>query len=98
MQWNNLWHSPMQGDTMSVGTSMIMMGVDSCIYFFVAWYISHVFPRKATWISFVYSLNFDFPTFSRKQRSPIPVVVFPVLFVLEIRLFAIFWFRRGRAD
>ncbi|KAH9415252.1 hypothetical protein DERP_006346 [Dermatophagoides pteronyssinus] len=44
MQWNNLWHSPMQGDTMNVGTAIIMMAIDSLIYFIIAWYISHVHP------------------------------------------------------
>ena len=47
MQWNNLWHSPMQGDPMNVGTAMIMMAVDSVLYFLIAWYISHVNPRKS---------------------------------------------------
>lgn len=51
MQWNNLWHSPMQGDTMNVGTAMIMMAVDSLIYFLIAWYISHVHPRKLLWLN-----------------------------------------------
>jgi hypothetical protein len=46
MQWTNLWHSPMQADSMNVGTAIIMMLVDSLIYFFIAWYISHVNPRK----------------------------------------------------
>jgi hypothetical protein len=46
MQWTNLWHSPMQADNMNVGTAIIMMLVDSLIYFFIAWYISHVNPRK----------------------------------------------------
>ncbi|XP_054168189.1 phospholipid-transporting ATPase ABCA1-like [Oppia nitens] len=44
MQWTNLWHSPMQADTMNVGTAMIMMFVDSILYFVIAWYISHVCP------------------------------------------------------
>ena len=53
MQWNNLWHSPMQGDPMNVGTAMIMMAVDSLIYFLIAWYISHVNPRKSLLVGFV---------------------------------------------
>ena len=46
MQWTNLWHSPMQGDTMNIASSMIMMLIDSLIYFIIGWYISHVHPRK----------------------------------------------------
>ena len=58
MQWSNLWHSPMQGDPMNVGTAMIMMMADSLIYFFVAWYISHVNPRKSSVINNYFCVTF----------------------------------------
>lgn len=44
LQWSNLWYSPMQGDPMNVGTAIIMMLIDSVIYFLMAWYITNVCP------------------------------------------------------
>ncbi|OTF70083.1 hypothetical protein BLA29_001894, partial [Euroglyphus maynei] len=83
MQWNNLWHSPMQGDTMNVGTAIIMMAIDSFIYFIVAWYISHVHPPGNNarrypalfFLSFSYWKN-DFLRafgFGEDQSSPLHV-------------------------
>lgn len=46
VQWSNLWHSPLQDDSMNFATALIVMLVDSAIYFIIGWYISNVFPRK----------------------------------------------------
>lgn len=62
MQWDNLWHSPMQGDTMNTGTAMIMLIVDACLYFLVAWYVSHVSPsgNNAHRYSWLFFLSFSY--------------------------------------
>ncbi|CAD5112216.1 DgyrCDS1449 [Dimorphilus gyrociliatus] len=44
LQWSNVGKSPLPDDNFSAATSMLMMLVDSCIYFLITWYIEAVFP------------------------------------------------------
>ena len=44
IQWYNLRSSPVEGDSYSFTTSIIMLYVDAFIYAIAAWYIEAVFP------------------------------------------------------
>lgn len=44
IQWYNLRSSPVEGDSYSFTTSIVMLYVDAFIYATLAWYIEAVFP------------------------------------------------------
>lgn len=44
IQWYNLYSSPVQGDSYSFTTSIVMLYADAFIYATAAWYIEAVFP------------------------------------------------------
>ncbi|XP_069558445.1 phospholipid-transporting ATPase ABCA1 isoform X1 [Brachyistius frenatus] len=46
IQWTNLQSSPVEGDSYSFSTSIIMLYVDAFIYAIAAWYIEAVFPGE----------------------------------------------------
>ncbi|XP_076009720.1 phospholipid-transporting ATPase ABCA1 [Genypterus blacodes] len=46
IQWYNLFSSPVEGDTYSFTTSIIMLYVDAIIYGIATWYIEAVFPGE----------------------------------------------------
>lgn len=48
IQWFNLQSSPVEGDSYSFTTSIIMLYVDAFIYALAAWYIEAVFPGMTT--------------------------------------------------
>ncbi|KAM4739857.1 phospholipid-transporting ATPase ABCA1 isoform 1-T1 [Anableps anableps] len=61
IQWYNLQASPVEGDTYSFTTSIIMLYVDAFIYAIAAWYIEAVFPGQygipRPWY-FIFQLNY----------------------------------------
>uniref|UniRef100_UPI0037E9C7B4 phospholipid-transporting ATPase ABCA1 n=1 Tax=Semicossyphus pulcher TaxID=241346 RepID=UPI0037E9C7B4 len=61
IQWQNLHSSPVEGDTYSFTTSIVMLYVDATIYALAAWYIEAVFPGEygipRPWY-FVFQLNY----------------------------------------
>ncbi|XP_041647195.1 phospholipid-transporting ATPase ABCA1 isoform X1 [Cheilinus undulatus] len=46
IQWYNLHSSPVEGDSYSFTTSIVMLYVDALIYAVAAWYIEAVFPGE----------------------------------------------------
>uniref|UniRef100_A0A3Q1GN98 ATP binding cassette subfamily A member 7 n=1 Tax=Acanthochromis polyacanthus TaxID=80966 RepID=A0A3Q1GN98_9TELE len=61
IQWYNLRSSPVEGDTYSFTTSIIMLYVDAFIYATAAWYIEAVFPGEygipRPWY-FIFQINY----------------------------------------
>uniref|UniRef100_A0A8C7ZM90 P-type phospholipid transporter n=1 Tax=Oryzias sinensis TaxID=183150 RepID=A0A8C7ZM90_9TELE len=61
IQWFNLQSSPVEGDSYSFTTSIIMLYVDAFIYALAAWYIEAVFPGEfgipRPWY-FIFQLNY----------------------------------------
>ncbi|XP_076323090.1 uncharacterized protein LOC143232010 isoform X1 [Tachypleus tridentatus] len=58
IQWDNIWESPIPGDSMNFALACIMMLVDSLLYFLVAWYVSTVWhvgnrARRQPWYFFL---------------------------------------------
>ncbi|XP_074594749.1 phospholipid-transporting ATPase ABCA1-like [Brevipalpus obovatus] len=58
VQWSNIWHSPMAEDSMNFASAVIMLFIDGCIYFLIAWYISNVRPpgkngHREPWYFFI---------------------------------------------
>lgn len=47
LQWDNIWTSPLEGDTFSFLTSVGMMMLDAVLYAVLAWYLDNVFPGLA---------------------------------------------------
>ena len=45
-QWDNIWVSPMDGDSLSLGACMVIMVMDSVLYTILMWYIEAVFPGQ----------------------------------------------------
>ncbi|XP_072219952.1 retinal-specific phospholipid-transporting ATPase ABCA4-like [Leuresthes tenuis] len=46
LQWNNIMTSPLEKDTYSFLTSIVMMVFDAVLYAFLAWYLDNVFPGQ----------------------------------------------------
>ncbi|XP_074856969.1 glucosylceramide transporter ABCA12 [Carettochelys insculpta] len=46
LQWDNMYCSPMTGDSTSFGWMCWLILIDSFIYFILGWYIRNVFPGK----------------------------------------------------
>uniref|UniRef100_A0A8C8SU25 ATP binding cassette subfamily A member 12 n=1 Tax=Pelusios castaneus TaxID=367368 RepID=A0A8C8SU25_9SAUR len=46
LQWDNMYTSPMTGDSTSFGWMCWLILIDSFIYFILGWYIRNVFPGK----------------------------------------------------
>ncbi|XP_058520235.1 glucosylceramide transporter ABCA12 [Ochotona princeps] len=44
LQWENMYSSPVQDDTISFGWLCCLILADSFIYFLIAWYVRNVFP------------------------------------------------------
>ncbi|XP_041914079.1 phospholipid-transporting ATPase ABCA1 isoform X1 [Alosa sapidissima] len=61
IQWFNINSSPLEGDTYSFVTSIVMLYVDAVIYGVLAWYIEAVFPGEfgipKPWY-FIFQLNY----------------------------------------
>ncbi|XP_001920862.6 phospholipid-transporting ATPase ABCA1 isoform X2 [Danio rerio] len=61
IQWFNLKSSPMEGDTYSFNTSIMMLYADALIYALATWYIEAVFPGQygipRPWY-FIFQLNY----------------------------------------
>ncbi|XP_053179119.1 phospholipid-transporting ATPase ABCA1 [Scomber japonicus] len=61
IQWYNLHSSPVEGDSYSFTTSIVMLYVDAFIYAIAAWYIEAVFPGEygipRPWY-FIFQVNF----------------------------------------
>uniref|UniRef100_A0A3B4Z5Q1 ATP binding cassette subfamily A member 7 n=1 Tax=Stegastes partitus TaxID=144197 RepID=A0A3B4Z5Q1_9TELE len=61
IQWYNLRFSPVEGDTYSFTTSILMLYVDAFIYAIAAWYIEAVFPGEygipRPWY-FIFQINY----------------------------------------
>ncbi|KAF3835266.1 hypothetical protein F7725_027824 [Dissostichus mawsoni] len=61
IQWYNLHSSPVQGDSYSFTTSIVMLYVDAFIYATAAWYIEAVFPGEygipRPWY-FIFQINY----------------------------------------
>lgn len=47
LQWNNIQTSPLEKDTYSFLTSILMMLLDAALYGILAWYLDNVFPGRA---------------------------------------------------
>ena len=45
-QWDNIWVSPVNGDSLSLGGCMVIMALDSILYTILMWYIEAVFPGQ----------------------------------------------------
>ena len=43
-QWDNIWVSPLEGDTLSLAGCMLAMLLDSLLYGLLAWWTEAVFP------------------------------------------------------
>lgn len=48
LQWNNIKTSPLEKDTYSFLTSILMMIFDAVLYGILAWYLDNVFPGWAS--------------------------------------------------
>ncbi|KAM4552605.1 retinal-specific phospholipid-transporting ATPase ABCA4-like isoform 2-T2 [Odontesthes bonariensis] len=46
LQWSNIMTSPLEKDTYSFLTSIVMMVFDAVLYAFLAWYLDNVFPGQ----------------------------------------------------
>lgn len=60
IQWYNLHSSPVEGDSYSFTTSIVMLYVDAFIYAIAAWYIEAVFPGRTAFtfiITFIWFQN-----------------------------------------
>uniref|UniRef100_A0AAQ4PDV6 P-type phospholipid transporter n=1 Tax=Gasterosteus aculeatus aculeatus TaxID=481459 RepID=A0AAQ4PDV6_GASAC len=61
IQWSNLHSSPVEGDSYSFTTSIVMLYVDAFIYAVAAWYIEAVFPGQygipRPWY-FIFQINY----------------------------------------
>ncbi|XP_033936450.1 phospholipid-transporting ATPase ABCA1 isoform X1 [Pseudochaenichthys georgianus] len=61
IQWYNLYSSPVQGDSYSFTTSIVMLYADAFIYATAAWYIEAVFPGEygipRPWY-FIFQINY----------------------------------------
>ncbi|XP_070764458.1 phospholipid-transporting ATPase ABCA1 [Enoplosus armatus] len=61
IQWYNLHSSPVEGDSYSFTTSIVMLYVDAFIYGITAWYIEAVFPGEygipRPWY-FIFQINY----------------------------------------
>ncbi|KAM6938002.1 phospholipid-transporting ATPase ABCA1 [Lycodopsis pacificus] len=61
IQWNNAHFSPVEGDSYSFTTSIVMLYVDAFIYATAAWYIEAVFPGEygipRPWY-FIFQINY----------------------------------------
>lgn len=47
LQWDNIRTSPLEKDTFSFLTSILMMAFDAVLYAVLAWYLDNVFPGQA---------------------------------------------------
>lgn len=47
LQWDNIRTSPLEKDTFSFLTSILMMAFDAVLYAILAWYLDSVFPGEA---------------------------------------------------
>lgn len=47
LQWDNIQTSPLEKDTFSFLTSILMMVFDTVLYAVLAWYLDNVFPGWA---------------------------------------------------
>lgn len=47
LQWDNIQTSPLEKDTFSFLTSILMMALDAVLYAILAWYLDNVFPGQA---------------------------------------------------
>lgn len=47
LQWDNIRSSPLEKDTYSFLTSILMMALDATLYVILAWYLDNVFPGEA---------------------------------------------------
>lgn len=47
LQWDNIQTSPLEKDTFSFLTSILMMMLDATLYAILAWYLDNVFPGLA---------------------------------------------------
>lgn len=47
LQWDNIHTSPLEKDTFSFLTSILMMMLDATVYGILAWYLDNVFPGVA---------------------------------------------------
>ena len=52
LQWDNIHTSPLEKDTYSFLTSILMMIFDGVLYAVLAWYLDNVFPGVAANILF----------------------------------------------
>uniref|UniRef100_A0A8D3CL79 P-type phospholipid transporter n=1 Tax=Scophthalmus maximus TaxID=52904 RepID=A0A8D3CL79_SCOMX len=66
LQWDNIQTSPLEKDTYSFGTSILMMMLDAVLYAVLAWYLDNVFPGQ-----YGVGLKFYFP-FQPSYWSPAP--------------------------
>ncbi|XP_024118032.1 retinal-specific phospholipid-transporting ATPase ABCA4 [Oryzias melastigma] len=46
LQWNNIQTSPLEKDSYSFSTSILMMTLDAVLYAVLAWYLDNVFPGQ----------------------------------------------------
>uniref|UniRef100_A0A3Q3XQQ9 ABC transporter domain-containing protein n=1 Tax=Mola mola TaxID=94237 RepID=A0A3Q3XQQ9_MOLML len=46
LQWDNIYTSPLEKDTFSFLTSILMMVLDAVLYAILAWYLDNVFPGQ----------------------------------------------------
>lgn len=46
LQWDNIQTSPLEKDTYSFLTSILMMVFDAVLYAVLAWYLDNVFPGR----------------------------------------------------
>ncbi|XP_054282014.1 phospholipid-transporting ATPase ABCA1-like isoform X1 [Macrosteles quadrilineatus] len=46
VSWPDLWQSPLYGDDFNLGLVLVMLMVDTFLYFLLTWYIEAVFPGE----------------------------------------------------
>ncbi|XP_031720821.1 retinal-specific phospholipid-transporting ATPase ABCA4-like isoform X2 [Anarrhichthys ocellatus] len=67
LQWNNIMTSPLEKDTYSFLTSILMMVFDAVLYAVLAWYLDNVFPGQ-----YGISRPFYFPFQASYWQMPAP--------------------------
>ncbi|XP_047446367.1 retinal-specific phospholipid-transporting ATPase ABCA4-like isoform X2 [Mugil cephalus] len=67
LQWNNIQTSPLEKDTYSFLTSILMMVFDAVLYAALAWYLDNVFPGQ-----YGISRPFYFPLQPSYWQRPMP--------------------------
>lgn len=70
LQWDNIQTSPLEKDTYSFLTSILMMVLDAVLYAVLAWYLDNVFPG---WVLHILpGLHYSAPPQARGDSTDIP--------------------------